>query len=154
MRPLEAALAPLCPVPCLCLGPQRRGVFSPAMASETVFAYFPDCTEPDKTAFCPVGCWEEISVDTDCVIRTQSSLRVGSPKRDRLLVSPRTPMQRQLWRTECSWGHLRSGYHWSHLENGEEEGLGLYPGELRCCSLVSSLLQPWGRVSFPSPSPP
>lgn len=153
MRPLEAALAPLCPVPCLCLGPQRRGVFSPAIAPETVFAYFPNGTEPDEDRFLSRGLLGR-DLCRHCVIRTQSSLRVGSPERDRLLVSSRTPMQRQLWRTECSWGHLRTGYHWSHLENGEGEGLGLYPGELPCCSLVSSLLQPWGRVFFPSPSPP
>nr|KAF6408749.1 zinc and ring finger 1 [Molossus molossus] len=72
-------------------------------------------------------------------VRTQSSLRVGSPERTGLLLSSGRTLQRQLWRTECCWDHLRTEYPRPHLENGEDDVLTKDAGE--CVICLEELLQ-------------
>lgn len=81
--PLEAALAPLCPVPCLCLGPWTERSLLPSHALRNCARLFSTLYRAlMKTAFCPMGCWGEISVDTALCHKNTKQSQSGLTRED------------------------------------------------------------------------
>lgn len=57
------------------------------------------CRALMKTAFCPLGCWGEISVDTALCHKNTKQPHSGLTQEESLLVSSGRTLQRQLWQT-------------------------------------------------------